>query len=220
MKITKFAQSCLLIEVLDKKILIDPGVIKFKDSYLEDEWVSVDAVLVTHKHADHCHDVAIESILKSSGAKLYSSSEVAREFPHLPVSVVREGDVLFFDKLKVEVVRAVHGWIPKFKNGLAVTENIGFIIDDGVNRVYHTSDTICFDNDYKCDVVFLPVVNHGVVMGPWEAARFAKLVGARLAVPVHYDNPEHPADFDLVKKEFDASNLDYKLLNIEESINL
>ena len=35
MKITKFPQSCLLIETKGKKILIDPGTLKYKDEYFE-----------------------------------------------------------------------------------------------------------------------------------------------------------------------------------------
>lgn len=31
MKITKLPQSCLLIETKEKKILIDPGKLKYKD---------------------------------------------------------------------------------------------------------------------------------------------------------------------------------------------
>ena len=33
MKITKFPQSCLLIETKDKKILVDPGNLKYKEDF-------------------------------------------------------------------------------------------------------------------------------------------------------------------------------------------
>ena len=33
MKITRYPQSCLLIETKGKKILIDPGILKYKDEY-------------------------------------------------------------------------------------------------------------------------------------------------------------------------------------------
>jgi len=56
-------------------------------------------------------------------------------------------------------------------------------------------------------------VNHGVVLGSWEATLFAKL-----AIPIHYDNLIHPADFELVKKEFFAQGLNYKFLEIGESL--
>ncbi len=220
MKITKFAQSCLLVEANGKRILIDPGNIQYKESYPEKEWSDIDVLLVTHKHSDHCHVDAIKEIVKNPKTKFYTSKEVADAYPEITTKIVKAGDVLTFDSVKIEVVKAVHGWMPFLRGGKEINENIAFIVDDGINRAYQTSDTICFDNDYKCEAIFLPVVNHGLVMGPWEAALFAKETGARLVVPIHYDNPAHPADFELVKKEFGAQGLNYKFLKIGESIEL
>ena len=45
MKITKFPQSCLLVETKDKKILIDPGSLKYKDEYFN-IWNTVDLILI------------------------------------------------------------------------------------------------------------------------------------------------------------------------------
>jgi len=219
-KITRFAQSCLLLETNGKKILIDPGYIQYQELYLQKEWSDIDILLVTHKHRDHCHINAIKKIIKNSKTKFYTSQEVANTYPEVSPKIVKEGDVLNLDKVKIEIVKAIHGWTPLFKGGKEVNENIAFIIDDGINRIYQTSDTICFDNNYKCDVIFLPVVDHGIVMGPFEAALFAKATEAKLVIPIHYDNPKIPADFELIKKEFESQNLNYKFLEIGESIEL
>lgn len=60
MKITKFPQSCLLIETKGKKILIDPGTLKYKEEYFE-IWNKVDTILITHKHSDHCNIEILEN---------------------------------------------------------------------------------------------------------------------------------------------------------------
>ena len=52
MKITKYPQSCLLVETNNKKILIDAGGLKYQEKFL-DNWKTVDLVLITHKHGDH-----------------------------------------------------------------------------------------------------------------------------------------------------------------------
>ena len=52
MKITKYPQSCLMVETNNKKILIDAGGLKYQDKFL-DYWKNVDLVLITHKHGDH-----------------------------------------------------------------------------------------------------------------------------------------------------------------------
>ena len=63
MKITKFPQSCLLIETKGKKILIDPGTLKYKEDYFN-IWNNVDIILITHKHPDHYNIEVLEKINK------------------------------------------------------------------------------------------------------------------------------------------------------------
>ena len=59
MKITKYPQSCLMVETKNKKILIDAGSLKYQDKYLE-EWKQADCILITHKHGDHIHADILE----------------------------------------------------------------------------------------------------------------------------------------------------------------
>jgi L-ascorbate metabolism protein UlaG (beta-lactamase superfamily) len=220
MKITKFGQSCILIETKNKRILIDPGNLLFNKELLQDQWSNLDVLLVTHKHADHCFDFVIKEIVKNSKTKFYTSREVVDSHLELFPNVVKEGDVLNLDEIKIEVVKAIHGYLPHLKNGNEIKENIGYIIDDGEYRAYHTSDSLGFNNDYKCDVIFIPVCNHGLVMGAFEASRFAKETGAKLVIPIHYDNPLYPADLDKVKEEFKKESLNYKILKIGESVKI
>ena len=64
MRITKFPQSCLLVETKGRKILVDPGNLKYRDEYF-DIWNSVDIVLITHKHPDHCYTDVIQKLNKN-----------------------------------------------------------------------------------------------------------------------------------------------------------
>lgn len=219
MKITKYAQSCILLELENKRILIDPGNIQFKDSLLEESWSNIDLLLITHRHQDHCYVDAIKEIVKNPKTKFYTSQAVADEYPELTPKIVKVGDIININNIKIEVVKAVHGYIPPLK-GKEILENLGYIIDDGNKRTYLTSDTICFNNDYMCNIIFVPVCNHGLVMGPFEAALFAKGTGAELVIPVHYDNPKYPADLEQVKSEFKKQDLNFKILDIGESIDL
>ncbi|MBU1977421.1 MAG: MBL fold metallo-hydrolase, partial [Nanoarchaeota archaeon] len=150
----------------------------------------------------------------------YTTQEVAEAYPELSPNIVTVGNILNLDNIKIEVVKAVHGYIPLLKGGKEVHENAGFIIDDGGNRAYQTSDTLCFKNDYRCDVLFVPVCGHGLVMSPFEAALFAKETGAKLVIPIHYDNPKFPADLEDVEEQFDEQGLNYKFLKIEETIEV
>jgi len=138
MKITRFAQSCILVEAKNKRILVDPGDIEYKKSYLEKEWADIDMLLVTHKHGDHCYPEVIKEIVKNSKTKFHTTKEVAEANPELSPEIIKANDVLDLDGIKIEVTKAIHGYIPSLKGGKEIRESIGFIIDDGDNRIYDT----------------------------------------------------------------------------------
>lgn len=215
MKITKYPQSCLLVETNNKKILIDAGGLKYQEKFL-DNWKTVDLVLITHKHGDH---IKID-VLKELNKPIYSTQEVQNTYPEIEFNIVKENDVLQFDNIKVEVVKAIHGYNPNLKDGKEVFENVGYIIDAGSCRLYITSDTICFKNDYKADVVALPITAHGLTMSSYEASLFANELGAKLVLPIHMDNDTYPTDIEYMKVNFERFKINYKVLEIEETIEV
>lgn len=215
MKITKYPQSCLLIEVNNKKILVDAGELKYKEEYFN-IWKQADIILLTHKHGDHVN----YDVLKNIEAPIYSTLEVQNTYPELKMNTIKENDTISFDNVNIEVVKAVHGYNPNLKNGGEVFENVGYIIDDGNTRLYITSDTICFRNNYKADIVALPLTAYGLTMSSYEAALFAKDLGAKLVLPIHMDNEKYPTDLEYMKKDFETFHINYKVLEIEESLEV
>ena len=216
MKITKYPQSCLLIETKGKKILIDPGALKYKEEYFE-VWNSVDIILITHKHPDHCNTEVLEKLNKN--IKMYSTREVQDANQILDINIIKENDKIKLEDITIEVVHAIHGYQPLLKEK-EIYENVGYIIDDGENRLYTTSDTICFKNDYKADVLCIPVTGHGLTMSAFEAALYSKEVGATLTIPVHMDNPAFPPDFKYIKEMFEKYEVEYEILDNDETIEI
>ena len=217
MKITKFPQSCLLIETKDKKILVDPGNLKYKDEYF-DIWNNVDIILITHKHPDHCNTEVLEKLNKN--ITIYSTKEVSEANTSLNINIVKENDLIELDDIKIEVVHAIHGYQPLLKGTKEIHENVGYIIDDGKNRLYTTSDTICFRNEYKADILCIPVTGHGLTMSAFEASLYAKEVESVLTIPIHMDNPALPPDFDYIKEMFEKYEVDYEILENDENIEI
>lgn len=215
MKITKYPQSCLMVDTNNKKILIDPGSLKYQDKFLE-EWKKADIILITHKHGDHIKNDILEDI----DIPIYSTWEVQNTYPDIKINIIKEQDVLDFNDVKIEVVKAIHGYNPLLKNGCQVFENVGYIIDDKEHRLYATSDTICFNNDYKADIVALPITAHGLTMSSFEASLFSKELGADLVLPIHMDNEKYPTDINYMKKNFDTFGINYKILDIRETIEI
>lgn len=216
MKITKYPQSCLLIETKGKKILIDPGTLKYKEEYF-DIWNSVDIILITHKHLDHCNAQILEKI--NNNIKIYSTLEVQKANKNLSINIIKENDIIELDSIKVEVVHAIHGYQPLLK-GKEINENVGYIIDDGENRLYTTSDTICFRNEYKADILCIPVTGNGLTMSSFEAALYSKEVGATLTIPIHMDNPAFPPDLKYIREMFDKYEVEYEILENGETIEV
>ena len=50
MRLTHFGHSCVLVEIGDRRILLDPGT--FSAGF--EELRGLDAIVVTHQHPDHC----------------------------------------------------------------------------------------------------------------------------------------------------------------------
>ncbi len=217
MKITRYAQSCILIETKGLRILVDPGLYQYEESFLKYDWKDIDILLVTHKDLDHCHVPAIEKIISNEKTKFYTNSEVARLFKDFKVNIVKEGDKVNIKEINIKITKAIHGYIP-FLKGKFARENLGFIVDDGDKKVYLCGDTLCFENSYECDILLVPVSNSGLVMGPYEASVFAKEINPQLVIPYHYESQHFPGDLNEVKIQFEKQDLNYKILEYKETI--
>ncbi len=75
MKVTKYPQSCLLLEKDGKRIVIDPGNF-FAAKFSVQDLGKLQAVLYTHQHADHFEPGLVEEF-KSAGVGLYGNEAVA-----------------------------------------------------------------------------------------------------------------------------------------------
>ncbi|MFA6269250.1 MAG: MBL fold metallo-hydrolase [archaeon] len=218
MKLTKYAQSCFLLEDKKIKILLDPGFLLLNEQTIK-EWMNPDFILVTHKHQDHFFEEAVSKIT-SAKTKIYATKETANSYPNTKFEIIQEKDKFKLAELTIEVVHAIHGYNPLLKGGKEAKEEVGYIIDTGKQKIYHTGDTICFNNDYKCEIILLPFTGYGLTMAPFEAALFAKETGAKLIIPMHYDNPKYPVDMKRMEEELQKNELKYKILKIGESIEV
>lgn len=220
MKITKFNQSCLLVETKGKRILVDAGNIGYTDDMLEKYWVNIDVILVTHKHPDHCLTDVINKIIQRDNAELYTTAEVIANHNFSRVNKISEGEVFYIDNIKIEVTKAVHGFLTAMKNsGAEVKENVGYIIDDGNTRLYVTSDTINFNNNYKCDILAMPFNGNGLTLGLVDGIDFIKDINPKIVLPVHlqHANPIMNPNINTLKEVLEKQDIKYKILDLCES---
>ena len=89
MKVTKYEHACLVLELNGEKVIIDPG---FYTRPIEGE-TNVKAIVITHKHDDHCFEEQIDRILKNNpDALIFGTDEVIERIAPRKATAVHHGD--------------------------------------------------------------------------------------------------------------------------------
>jgi len=117
MKITKHGHACLEVVLDSQTLVIDPG------SYTEEltNLGNVVAVVITHKHDDHCDEAKIAKIKKDNPAvQIFGTSEVAARLSGMGVTTVYHGDYYEVGSFKLEFFgdmhQIIHRSIPLIQN--------------------------------------------------------------------------------------------------------
>lgn len=176
MRLTKFGHAAVRIEHANTTIVLDPGI------WTQREAVDgVDAVLITHEHADH-FDV---EHLRATDAPIFTIAAVAAQIraqaPDVAerVSVVtpdqgwQVGDVAV--RAIGELHAVIHPDLPRFHNS-------GYLMTAGYTTLFHPGDALTGPG-VPVDVLMAPVC------APWmrtsEGIDFARAVGAARNVAIH-----------------------------------
>lgn len=176
MKITRFPQSCLVIEKDGFSIAIDPGD-PFVALHKAEELRHVGAVFYTHDHFDHCNR-ALAAQLQEWGIPLFSNASVAALLQNTPCTVVEPGKIIHIGPFAVNPALMAHSDMVDGKPG---PENTGYIID---NYIVHPGDSPHVEG-VSVPVIALPLV--GPDISPRTAHDMAVAAGAKTAIAMHYD---------------------------------
>ncbi|HSX28131.1 MAG TPA: MBL fold metallo-hydrolase [Candidatus Saccharimonadales bacterium] len=177
MKITRFPQSCILLEKAGQQIVIDPGM-HFLGTHKTEELFEVAAALYTHQHPDHYEPSIADSLLQK-GKALYANSATAELIGKTRCTVVADGESFTVAGFNITAHELPHCLLP---DGSAGPQNTGYVID-GV--FFHPGDGKEMQAALTIDTVALPITGPDVSL--LDSFNFAKKLGARLAIPIHFD---------------------------------
>jgi L-ascorbate metabolism protein UlaG (beta-lactamase superfamily) len=175
MKITKYGHACLLIEEEGARLLIDPG--SFSKGF--EELRDLDAILITHAHADHMTVDTVKTLVKQNPqASVYADEASAEQLSKAGVNVqaMHHGDALKVGDVSVEVIGSDHAVIHA---DLPSAPNVGYLVAE---RFFYPGDALT-EPGRPVEVLAAPSV------APWmsvaEAIDYVRAVRPTVAIPVH-----------------------------------
>jgi len=179
MRLTHLGHACLLAEVADTRVLIDPGSFSTGFEDLRD----LDAIVITHQHGDHLDQERVPALLRANRqAAVYADAQSAQLLATAGNDVVTltQGDAVPVGLVTVHAVGKDHAFNHA---GVPVVTNIGVVLRaDGEPSLFHPGDA--YDGDPgEVDVLAVPV------NAPWCAVResiaFVQRIGPSGIVPIH-----------------------------------
>jgi L-ascorbate metabolism protein UlaG (beta-lactamase superfamily) len=204
-KITRYFQSCLLVEEGGVRILIDPSG---HEAANLDKLGRLDAVLYTHEHGDHFDADMAQTFVEQGIAPVYSNASTAKLIK-ASGTVVKDGQEFKVGSVSVKALELPHCLMWDGSKG---PQNTGFLIN---KKLFHSGDGKEISG-LSVEILAVPITGPDVSLK--DAFDFCKQVSAKNVVPVHYDylggNPQVFAD---VGK---GMGLSVHPLNAGESINL
>jgi L-ascorbate metabolism protein UlaG (beta-lactamase superfamily) len=177
MHLTRLGHAALLVETDKARLLIDPG------GYSTD-WHSLtdlDAVLVTHQHADHIDVDNIGGVLDAnSTARVVVEPSVVQMLGDRSPDTAMVGDHLEVGDLRVEVVGGQHAVI---HDRIPRVGNVGFVFRRrGGPTLFHPGDSYATAPS-DIDILALPLT------APWARVSmtidFANAVRPKVVIPIH-----------------------------------
>ena len=194
------------------------------------ELTDISVITSTHNHTDHLDAETIHALLKANPKLQLVLPEANIEFAEerlgsqLPELIgLDEGKMVQATGFEFHAVAAAHNEIKTDQAGR--NHFIGIIVKFAGWSIYHSGDTLWHEGlvpellKHDIDIAFVPINGNkperrvaGNLNGT-EAAALAKAIGARIAIPHHFDmfefNTESPEEFRAACERLDQP---YKIL--------
>jgi len=239
-------QSGFLLQWKGKRVLIDPYLsdsltkkyaatdkphIRMSELVIDPRLLqNISIVTSSHNHTDHLDAETLIPVLKNNPRARFIIPEANRDFVAERVKCkkefavgLNEGGSVTVDEFTLHGIPAKHNEIERDENGNC--QFMGYVIEFGTYRIYHSGDTLWFDEmvgllkPFAVDVAILPINGNDPsrkVAGNLnceEAVKLGRAIGAKMVIPCHYDMfTFNTADVNDFIKEAEKLDQPYKVL--------
>jgi L-ascorbate metabolism protein UlaG (beta-lactamase superfamily) len=227
-----FGQSGFLLQWNGERMLLDPYLsdsltekyrstdkphVRMSERVIDPSLLrNISIVTSSHNHTDHLDAETLRPIFSNNPGVTFIIPEANREFVtertkqslDFPVGL-NAGESFSKGHFTLHGIPAAHNEIELDQNGRH--KYMGYVIQFGKWSVYHSGDTLWFDQlpgllkPFDLDLAILPINGNDPSrrvagnLNTSEAARLGRESGARMVIPCHYDmftfNTANPVDF-------------------------
>ncbi len=201
------------------ELVVDPGLLQ-----------NISIVTSSHNHTDHLDAETLIPVLENNPGIKFIIPDANRDFVAERVKCEKDFPIGLNDRRSVAVNEFTFHGIPAKHNEIERDGNgnckyMGYVIEFGEYKIYHSGDTLWFEemvdllHPFAVDVALLPINGNKPerkVAGNLdfkEAAKLGKAIGAGCVIPCHYDmfmfNTANVNDFIV---EAEAIHQPYKVL--------
>lgn len=200
MKVTRYFQSCLLVEDGGVRILVDPSG---QEKERLGDFGELDAVFYTHEHGDHFDADMARDFVEQGVAPVYCNASTAKQL-EASKTVVEDDQEYDVNGMKIKALELPHCPMPDGSEG---PQNTGYLFN---GKLFHPGDGKELAG-LTVDVLAVPMLGPDVSIR--DACDFAKQVQAKTVIPIHYDVFGAKPDFlvrvtSLFKMPFTAAPLE------------
>ncbi|MEO8793811.1 MAG: metal-dependent hydrolase [Daejeonella sp.] len=225
MKATYLGHSCVQLELKSKTLLFDPFIRPNKlASKIDVAALKPDYILISHGHGDHIAD--LEEIHKNSNATVICIADITGWLGKKGIENVHAmniGGSFKFDFGRVKMVNAIHS--SSLPDGTYGGNPAGFVIDADDRKIYFAGDTslhsdMQFLANEHLNWAFLPIGDN-FTMGIDDAILAARMINCDNVIGIHYNTfPVIEIDVDEAKRKFSDANINFKIMEIGDSLIL
>ncbi|HZZ76635.1 MAG TPA: MBL fold metallo-hydrolase [Puia sp.] len=174
MRVTRYFQSCILIEDGSVRVLVDPSGQEWDRMK---DWGKLDAIFYTHEHGDHFDAEMAKTVVEQGIAPVYANASTAKLIKASKTEV-SDGQEFDIKGMKIKAAELPHCLMVDGSEG---PQNTGYLFN---GQLFHPGDGVVLDG-LTVENLALPIAGPDISLK--DAFDFAIKTKAKKVIPIHYD---------------------------------